>query len=197
MSLQPKPQFSFDDWLAIERDAIDSKSEYVDGEMIELRGAMTGASLAHNLIVASTIGELTIQMKGRPCRVFASDLKLRVEHTNEGFYPDLMALCGEADIYDDRRDVILNPALIVEVLSPSTEAYNRGRKSQIYRTIPSLRDLLLLSQSEVRAELYTRTDDGRWLLTDFRDPQERIPLDSVGCSLSLAEVYDKVELETT
>lgn len=158
--------------------------------------ARRGASLAHNLIVMNVGASLNVQMKGRSCRVFASDLKLRIELTNEGCYPDLMALCGEVDTYDERRDTILNPALIVEVLSPSTEAYVRGRKAQIYRTVASLRDLLLLSQGEVRAELYTRTDESRWLLTDLCDAEDRISLESVGCTLALAEVYDKVDLES-
>ena len=191
MSLMPKPQYGFEDWLAAERESLESKSEYIDGEVF----AMTGASEAHNLMVANVIRELGVQMKGRPCRVYPSDLRLHIEATNEGRYPDLMALCGDRHFHDGRRDVILNPALIVEVLSPSTEAYVRGKKTDDYRGIPSLKDLLLLSQHEVRAELYTRTNDGRWLLTDFRDPNDAIPLDSIGCTLSLAEVYDKVDLD--
>jgi Uma2 family endonuclease len=188
---QPKHHYGFDDWLALEREAQDGKSEYLDGEVF----AMTGASVAHNLIVMNTGASLHAQMKGRPCRVFASDLKLRIATTNAGCYPDLMALCGDIEPYDDRRDTILNPGLIVEVLSPSTEAYVRGHKAQSYRTIPSLQDLLLLSQTEIAAELYTRTADGRWLLADYRGEDARIPLDSVGCTLSLAEVYDKVDFE--
>ena len=191
MSLKPQHHYSFDDWLAVEREAVDAKSEYLDGEVF----AMTGASVAHNLIVANTTRDLGNQMKGRPCRVFASDLKLRIASANAGYYPDLMALCGDIETYDDRRDTILNPALIVEVLSPSTEAYVRGHKSQSYRTVASLRDLLLLSQTEIAAELYTRTADGRWLLADYHGEDARIPLDSVGCTLSLAEVYDKVDFE--
>jgi Uma2 family endonuclease len=191
MSLQPKPHYSFDDWLAAERESIESKSEYIDGEVF----AMTGASEAHNLIVANVIRELGVQMKGRPCRVYPSDLKLQIEASNEGRYPDLMALCGDRRFYDGRRDTILNPGLIVEVLSPSTEAYVRGKKTDAYRGVPSLKDLLLLSQHAIRAELYTRTEDGRWLLADFRDLSDSIPLSSVGCTLSLAEAYDKVDLD--
>jgi len=122
-------------------------------------------------------------------------MKIRIRAANEGRYPDLVALCGERDFYDGRQDVILNPALIVEVLSDSTEAYVRGKKSAAYRLIPSLQDLLLLSQHEVRAELYTRQADGRWLLEDFTALTDRVPLASVGCILSLAEVYDKVDLD--
>jgi Uma2 family endonuclease len=191
MSVKPEPQFSFDDWLADERAAFESRSEYVNGEVF----AMTGGSEAHNLIVTNTVRELSTQMKGRPCRVYANDLKVRIRAANEGRYPDLIALCGERDFHDGRRDVILNPALVVEVLSDSTEAYDRGKKSAAYRLIPSLGDLLLLSQHEVHAELYTRQADGRWLLEDFTALTDRVPLESVGCTLSLAEVYDKVELE--
>jgi Uma2 family endonuclease len=191
MSLNPRPQYSFEDWLAVERESTEAKSDYINGEVF----AMTGASVAHNLIVANVIRELGIQMKGRPCRVFASDLKLRIELGNEGRYPDLMALCGEIEFYDNRRDIICNPTLIVEVLSPSTEAYVRGKKSDAYRSVPSLKDLLLISQHEVRAQLYSRIPDGRWLLADFRSFGDSIPLESVGCTLALAEAYDKVELD--
>jgi len=191
LSVQPKAQPNFDDWLADERAAFESRSEYVNGEIF----AMTGASEAHNLIVTNTGRELGTQMKGRPCRVYANDMKIRIRAANEGRYPDLVALCGERDFYDGRRDVILNPALIVEVLSDSTEAYVRGKKSAAYRLIPSLQDLLLLSQHEVRAELYTRQADVRWLLEDFTALTDRVALASVGCILSLAEVYDKVDLD--
>jgi Uma2 family endonuclease len=191
MPLKPKPQYSFEDWLAVERESAETKSEYSDGEVF----AMTGASEAHNLIVMNVGASLNFQMKGRPCRVYASDLKLRIDAANEGRYPDLMALCGDRVYYDGRRDTLLNPALIVEVLSPSTEAYVRGKKSDAYRSVPSLKDLLLLSQHEVRAELYTRMPDGRWLLADYRGLSESVPLESVGCTLALAEVYDKVDLD--
>jgi Uma2 family endonuclease len=189
MSLVPKYHLSFDDWLEGERASLEGRSEYVGGEVF----AMTDASVEHNAIVANIVRELGTQMKGRPCQVYANDLKVRISSADAGKYPDLIALCGEHQFQDGRRDVLLNPSLIVEVLSDSTEAYDRGDKFAIYRRIPSLREYLLVSQHRVQVELYSRSADGRWILTDFSALTDSVPLASVDCSLSLAEVYDKVE----
>ncbi len=190
MSLQPKATLSFDDWLEGERATPEGRSEFVDGEVF----AMTGASLAHNAIVTNISGELHSQMKGRPCQVYANNVKVLIRSANAGKYPDLVALCGEPELLDDRRDVLLNPSLIVEVLSDSTEAYDRGDKFALYRRLPSLREYLLLSQERMAAELYTRQADGRWTLTDFTALTDRVPLASIDCTLALAEVYDKLEV---
>ncbi|MGA7982883.1 MAG: Uma2 family endonuclease, partial [Chromatiaceae bacterium] len=134
MSLQPKPTLSFEEWLEGERAAREGRSEFVDGEVF----AMTGGSLAHNAIVINISGELRNQMKGRPCQVYANDVKVLIRAANAGKYPDLVALCGAPELLDERRDVLLNPNLIVEVLSDSTEAYDRGEKFALYRQLPSL-----------------------------------------------------------
>jgi Uma2 family endonuclease len=191
MSLQPKLQLTFDDWLEGERASLEGRSEYLDGEVF----AMTGASVEHNAIVVNIASELRAQMKGRPCQVYANDLKVRIRPADAGKYPDLIALCGEHQFQDGRRDVLLNPSLIVEVLSDSTEAYDRGKKFAIYRQIPSLREYLLVSQHQVQVELFSRGDDGRWTLSDYSALTDSVPLPSVGCTLSLAEVYDKVDLK--
>ena len=170
MSLQPRPILTFEDWLADERSAIETRSEYIDGEVF----AMTGAREQHNLIVTNLIGELHPQMKGRPCRVYANDMKVRIRTANAGTYPDLVALCGEHEFLDDRRDLLLNPTLIVEVLSNSTEAYDRGGKFSIYRQIPSLREYLLVSQYRVAVELFSRGADDRWTLSDFTAREETV-----------------------
>ncbi len=193
MALNPKSFLTFEDWLEAERAALETRSEYIAGEVF----ATTGASEAHNLIVTNTVREISAQMKGRPCRVYANDMKVYIRALNEGRYPNLMALCGDRQFHDGREDVVLNPSLIVEVLSDSTEAYVRGRKSAAYREIPSLRDLLLISQHRCHAELYSRQPDGRWMLEDFRRSDAAITLESVECVLDLAEVYDKVDLEST
>jgi len=191
MSLQPKPILTFDDWLANERAAIEQRSEYLDGEVF----AMTGAREQHNLIVTNLIGELHPQMKGRPCRIYANDMKVRIRTANAGTYPDLVALCGEHEFLDDRRDLLLNPTLIIEVLSNSTEAYDRGGKFAIYRQIPSLKEYLLVSQYRVAVEHFSRGADDRWSFRDFTARDATVTLESVGCTLRLAEVYDKVDLE--
>ena len=190
MALQPKPRIRFDDWLAAERTAAQGRSEYVDGEIF----AMAGGSEAHNLIAGNVVGELRNRFKGRPCYVYTSDMKVRIESGNLGAYPDAMAVCGERVFWDERKDVIANPALIVEVLSDSTEAYDRGDKFAHYRTIPSLRAYLLLSQHRISAELYLRQSNGDWLLSTYDDMQDRVPLLVLDAELPLAEIYDKVEL---
>ena len=192
MSLQPKPHVSFDDWLAGERAALEGRSEYLGGEVY----AMTGASAAHNAIVMNVAGQLWLQMKGRPCQVYANDMKVRIHAANAGTYPDLVAFCAEHEFQDHRTDVLLNPSLVVEVLSDSTEAYDRGGKFALYRQIPSLREYLLISQHQVQVDLYTRGADGHWILSDFNALTDRIHLPSVNCTLEVAEVYDKVEIKT-
>jgi len=121
---QPKPFLSLDDWLEAERAALEGRSEYLDGEVF----AMAGASLEHNTIVVNIGSELRAQMKGRSYRVYTNDMKVLIRSANAGMYPDLVAHCGEPELLDDRRDVLLNPGLIVEVLSDSTETYDRGDK---------------------------------------------------------------------
>lgn len=190
MSLQPKRTLSFDDWLEGERAALESRSEFVGGEIF----AMTGASLAHNAIVSNIIREIGIQLKGRSCQVYANDVKIFIPAANAGKYPDLVSFCGEPELLDDRRDVLLNPSLIVEVLSDSTEAYDRGEKFALYRQLPSLQEYLLVSQHRVGVELYTRGEDDRWTLTDFAALTDRVPLASIDCTLALTEVYDKLEV---
>jgi Uma2 family endonuclease len=191
VSLQPRRHYSFDDWLADERAAIEGRHEYVTGQAF----AMTGATEAHNVIVTNIARELGNQFKGRPCLVYASDMKVRIDAADAGKYPDIAALCGERRFLDDRRDVLLNPSLIIEVLSASAEAYDRGEKFALYRTLPSLREYVLVAQHRVHVEPYVHQPGGRWILSDYSQPDELLPLASVDASLKLAEVYDKVEFE--
>jgi len=190
MSLQLKPHLSFEDWLEGERVAPDERCEFVDGEVV----AMSGGSAEHLTIISNINRELSIQLKGRPCHVYVQGMRLHVQAADAGKYPDLMALCGEQQFHDERRDLLLNPGLIVEVLSDSTEAYDRGTKFALYRRIPSLSDYLLVAQNRVSVELYSRGDDGRWILSAHEDLDARVALPSIGCELVLAEVYDKIRL---
>jgi Uma2 family endonuclease len=189
MSLQPKHHLDFADWLAAERASDQGRTEYRNGEVF----AIDGSSEAHNLICGNLLGELGNNFKGRPCYAYISNMRVRVESANLCVYPDVMAVCGERRFLDDRRDVITNPTLIVEVLSDSTEAYDRGDKFAYYRSMPSLRAYLLLSQHRVSAELFLRQPSGDWLLSVYTDPSDSIPLTALDTELSLAEVYDKVE----
>ncbi|WP_462320882.1 Uma2 family endonuclease [Halochromatium sp.] len=185
------PRISFEDWLEGERASLDERTEYVDGEIF----AMSGGTAEHHAILSNINRELSIQMKGRPCWVYASGMKLRIQHADAGKYPDLMALCGEQVFDDGRRDLLLNPSLIGEVLSDSTEGYDRGEQFALYRRIPSLQEYLLVSQHRVLVERYNRGTDGRWILSSFEDLADQVALESIGCSLAVAEVYDKIQFE--
>lgn len=189
MTAQPVPQLSFEDWLAMERATDEQRSEFVAGEVF----AMTGATEAHSLIVANVVRELGNALKHKPCRVYPSDLKVRIEADDVGAYPDAMVICGERAFHDERRDVVTNPTLIVEVLSASTEGYDRGNKFAHYRALPSLKAYLLLSQDRMQAELFVRQPDNAWLLTAFSDATDRIPLPAIDAELLLGDLYDKVE----
>ncbi len=188
MSTQPKTFLTPEQYLEIERKA-EYKSEYFNGEMF----AMAGAREAHNLVVIHIARELDQQLRSRPCRAYPSDMRVRVSPGGLYTYPDVIALCGEPRFLDDQRDTLLNPGLIVEVLSHSTEAYDRGRKFESYKSIESLREYLLVASDRIHADLYNRQPDGRWLLTSADKLEDSLTLESVGAQLTLADLYEKVE----
>ncbi|GAK59789.1 hypothetical protein U27_06774 [Candidatus Vecturithrix granuli] len=187
---QPKTYVTPEEYLAIERQA-EYKSEYWNGEMF----AMAGASERHVLITTNTAGELRTQLKSRPCRVYSIDLRVKVRSTGLYTYPDIVVIC-EKPVFDDKQqDTLLNPIVLIEVLSPSTEAYDRGEKFSHYRTIESLSDYLLISQTRPRIEHFIRQPHEQWIFSDCHDMDGAIAIASIGCTLALAEVYDKVEFE--
>ncbi len=188
MSTRPKTLLTPEQYLQIER-AAEFKSEYHEGEMF----AMAGAREAHNLVVTNVVRELANQLRQRPCRVYSSDMRVRVSLSGLYTYPDVVAVCGEPQFTDDQRDTLLNPILLVEALSPSTEAYDRGRKFEHYKTMNSLREYLLLATDRVHGDLYTRQPDGRWLLTSVSRMEESLTLDCVDAHLLMADIYEKVE----
>jgi Uma2 family endonuclease len=190
MALQPVPVMTFQDWLEAERVEPEGRTEYVAGEVF----AMAGGSEAHNLIVVNIARELSLALKRRPCRVYPSDMKVHIASAEAGVYPDVMVICGERHFHDNRRDLVTNPGLIVEVLSDSTEAYDRGLKFANYREIESLQTYLLISQDRVAVDLYQRQADNSWNLESFAHLEDVIPLPGIDTSLAMAEVYDKVEL---
>lgn len=187
MSVEPKPYLSPQDYLALERQA-EWKSEYLDGEMI----AMTGASRRHSLIVANWIGELRQQLKRRTCEVHTNDLRVRVSASGLYTYPDVIVVCGEPRFEDDHVDTLLNPTLITEVLSPTTESYDRGKKFEHYRALESLSEYLLVAQDEPRVEQFLRQDGNHWLFTATAGLDATVTLSSIQCELALSEIYDKV-----
>ena len=192
MSSQPKTYLTPEEYLAAER-RNEYKSEYIDGET----GAMTGASRKHNLVGVNITGELHRQLRGRPCELYANDMRVRLPSKRVYTYPDLVVVCGEPQFEDDELDTLLNPTLITEVPSESTERYDRGRKFGFYRTVESLAEYVLVAQDEHRVEQYTKQPDGRWLLTDYRSTEDSVELASIECTLALREVYEKVELTQT
>jgi Uma2 family endonuclease len=190
MALQTLTRYTFDDYLAVEREAIDEKHEYVAGRVY----AMTGASYNHNLIVANLSRRLGNQLETSPCAVLTNDMRVRVETADACKYPDIVALCEEPQFYDDRSDVLMNPILVIEVLSPSTEAYDRGEKFAIYRALSSLQEYVLVAQDRLSVEVFTRQRDNRWLLAAYSTPEDEVAFDSIQCQIPLREIYDKVRI---
>lgn len=194
MVAQPQParRLTVEEYLARERQA-ESKSEYFNGQIF----AMAGASEAHNLIVANVLASLVSMLKGRSCKAYASDMRVRVSATGLYTYPDISVVCGQARFEDDVQDTLLNPTVIIEVLSPSTESYDRGVKFEHYRTLESLSDYLLIAQDRAMVEHYTRQPDNRWLLSTYKGLEATVAIPSIACELALADIYDKVEWPDT
>lgn len=190
MSVQPKPYVTPEEYLERER-ATEEKHEYFQGEVF----AMVGASFAHVTIVSNVNASLHSQLKGKSCQAFATDLRVNVSRTGLYTYPDAGVVCGEPEFGDKHRDTLLNPKILIEVLSPSTEAYDRGKKSAHYRTIESLTEYLLVAQDQLRIEQYIRQPSGDWLLHEVSGLDGSIRLPSIECELKLAEVYDRIEFD--
>ncbi|MBF0120888.1 MAG: Uma2 family endonuclease [Desulfobacterales bacterium] len=175
------------EYLEIER-ASKIRHEYHDGEIF----SMAGASGNHNLIISNIIRELGNQLRKTPCRVFPSDMKLRVEEINSFVYPDIMIVCGEIKFFDNNCDVLLDADLIIEVLSDSTESYDRGKKFSYYRQLKSFKEYLLISQKERRIQSFFKNEKAYWQFSEANDKQDEIILESIGCKLKLDDVYDKL-----
>jgi Uma2 family endonuclease len=189
VSLQLKPFLTPQDYLALERQA-ETKSEYYAGEVF----AMAGASRKHNTIVTNLAYLLVGQLKGRSCEVYNSDMRVKVSATGLYTYPDLVVVCGKPRFDDDQEDTLLNPTVIIEVLSKSTEAYDRSEKFAQYRALESMADYLLIAQDIARLEHYARQPDGSWRFLETVGLDSVAVVDSIQCRLSLADVYDKVDL---
>ena len=187
MSPLAQPIYTPDEYLRLER-AADHKSEFVNGRIY----AMVGSTRWHNFIAGSVYAELRAQLRGRPCEVYSSDMRVKVSATGLYTYPDVSALCGEALIEDSRGDTLLNPSVIVEVLSDSTEKYDRGGKFAHYRSLDSLREYVLILQNLPRVEQYVR-DGELWTLKAINGLDASICIEILGCTLALADIYDRVE----
>jgi Uma2 family endonuclease len=190
MSSQTKVYYTPEEYLALERQA-EYKSEYFNGEIF----AMTGASRRHNLVAANILASLHGQLRKRPCEVYSSDMRVKVSPTGLYTYPDVVVVCGEPSFDDQQKDTLLNPTVLVEVLSKSTASYDRGEKFEHYRKLDSLAEYLVVAQNKYHAEHYIRQPDNRWLLSETDDGQQTIHLSAIECDLALADIYDKVEVD--
>lgn len=188
MTAAPKKKLTAAEYLAIEREA-PFKSEFFDGVMY----AMAGASRFHNSIKDKIIGELYERLKGRGCESFSSNQRVQLTPTGQFVYPDIVLVCGPAEYSELDRDSLVNPQVVIEVLSPSTEGYDRGFKFTEYQLQPSIREYVLVSQDRMRVERFVRQPDESWLMTAFSDPAGEFSLKTVPVSIPMAAIYAGVE----
>ena len=186
-----QPHLTPEEYIAFERklipDAETVRNEYVKGKLI----SMSGASFAHNVIAMNISTALHVQLKGSGCETFANEMRVSSPHTSSYFYPDIGVVCDEPRFEDDVFDILLNPIVIIEVLSPSTEAYDRGEKFLHYRQIESLQEYILVSQDKVNIERYLRNKD-EWIFSYYQELNLQLPLTSIQCEVPLQEIYDRV-----
>jgi len=190
MSSQPKTKLTLEEYLAIDRQS-EHKNEYFQGEVF----AMTGASRRHNLISVNIASSLNAQLADRECEVYVSDMRVKVSNTGLYTYPDVVVVCGVPQFEDNQVDTLLNPVVVIEVLSKSTEGYDRGDKFEHYRTIESLSEVVLVAQDKYHMEQYVRQADNHWLLSETKKPEDTIKLSSINCELSLRSIYRKVVVD--
>jgi Uma2 family endonuclease len=187
MSTPSKPFLSPEEYLEIERKA-EYKSEYYHGEMF----AMSGVSRTHDRINVRLTSLVDHHLRGRRCETFSANMRVLATSSGLYTYPDLSVVCEEPQFADAHVDTLTNPALLVEILSPSTEDYDRGKKAKLYRAIASLRELLFIAQDSYEVELYRRQADGSWSLMEAAGLESAITLTSIGYTLPLRELYENV-----
>jgi len=187
MSAIPKQKLTPVEYLEFERKS-EIKHEYFNNEIF----AMSGAKRNHNKITTNLSGLVWQHLKGKDCESYSNDMRLFIPKTGLYTYPDVVVVCGEPQFQDDVFDTFLNPILLTEVLSESTESYDRGKKFQYYRSIESLEEYVLVSQEEARIEKYVKSGDGFWALSEAVGLEAEIEFSSIGCQVALREVYDKV-----
>lgn len=185
---QPKNLYTPEEYLELERKS-EIRHEYIDGEIFE----MAGANKRHNQISANLMRLLGNQILERDCNVYASDMRVKITSTGKYTYPDIVGICDKEEFEDERDDTLLNPMLLIEILSESTEAYDRGTKFEFYQTIESFNEYILITQEPVRVEQFVRQDKNTWTYFEFRSPEDIIELNSINCELLLQDIYYKVE----
>ena len=190
MASNPATKLTEEQYLALER-AAESRSEFVDGEML----AMSGGSMRHAQLQRNIVSALDAALVDTDCEVFTSDFRVRVSE-RMSTYPDVSVVCGDAILADGGQDTLVNPIVIFEVLSPSTEPYDRGLKFQYYRTVPSLNEYILVDPNRIRVEQYVRGEADTWVLRDYQRVEEDLGLHSISVSLSIGRIYRRVKFPT-
>lgn len=187
MSTQPKNFLTPQEYLAIERKA-QYKSEYWNGKMY----AMAGASGEHTDIQCNIVFRLRLQLQGGSCRIRSSDMRVQTR-SNLYTYPDVVVVCGKPEYADKAVDTLLNPLVIIEILAPSTESYDRGMKFEQYRGIETLRAYLMVSSDRMHVELFSKRDDGQWSFDEWNVSEEIVKIEACKCGLKIGEIYENVE----
>ena len=187
MSTAPKLRYSREEYLARER-VSESRHQYYQGEIF----AMSGGNARHSRISINLMWRLSQRLDGGRCEVYDKDMRIKVNTSGLYTYPDASVVCGTAEFEDDKRDTLLNPLVIFEVLSPSTADYDRGTKFQLYRGLSSLREYVIVAQEQPYVEHHVKQPDGSWLLSEIRGLEESLPMEAIGCTLPLSEIYHHV-----
>jgi Uma2 family endonuclease len=190
---EPAPKYNYvsqEDYLAMER-ASETKHEYYKGEVF----AMSGASWEHN-VIAKNINTLVLPfLKGKPCDMFGSDLRIHIPENTLYTYPDFSIICGKPDTTDEEKDSIVKPSAIIEILSKSTKDYDRGSKFMLYRSIKTLKEYITIDSLSISVEIYTRQENNTWLLSEFKQLSESFVISTIGLTLLLKDVYEDVSIE--
>lgn len=181
--------YTQEEYLELERTA-EYKSEYYRGEIF----AMSGASRYHNRITENLSIEIGVFLKGKPCQSFSRDMRVHIPENTLYTYPDLLIVCGKPEFLDKQTDTLLNPSVIIEVLSPSTEGYDQGRKFHLYRSLRTLTEYVLIDSHDIRAEVHRKGSDGLWLLaSEASDIEGSIEIGHIGLTLKMADIYAQIE----
>lgn len=185
---------SSEEYLAFER-KVREKHEFINGEIV----AMAGASENHNVIASNLFLEIGIQLKNSKCRAFASDMRVKAakaKKTTDYYYPDIVVTCGKREFDDEKKDVLINPKAIIEVLSKSTRLKDRNEKLESYMALESLTDYVLVEQDTMRIEHYSRLDDENWKVRLLNEESHELILESIACRISLTDIYNEIQFET-
>ncbi len=184
MATQSIPRVTEEEYLRLER-AAEHKHEFVDGEIV----AMAGGSPVHSLLAANWIAELAPKLRGRGCHVFTSDLRVRTPLTGSFLYPDVSVVCGGPRLRQRAADILTDPRVVIEVLSPSTADYDRGKKFELYREIPELADYILVHADSPHVEHFAREPDASWIFREYRGLETSLAITSIDCIVQLADLY--------